>query len=359
MPKNITQKQLQVATLLHEALEGDRTAGNLLVEGISTSDFPVQLTPALTQYALQGYAEQPTIWRQYAGTSNVSDFGLQEWYGLTGWGDDDVERTTAGTAFIPGGLPRVPEYGEYARLRFEATEKQFRLAKSGVAVQFSWETLVDRRNFGLIPSAFGEFGRRAAETEDQEATKVLTSPVHFSAGNGNLATGVANGPLTIPALEAAFGQIAAQTDQNGNRVLAASRYSLVVPPALELTAEQIKAVTSREIIEGVGTGTETRYVTQGNPVAGKFDVVVNPWLPLVPGGNDTQWFLIPKPGTTPNPTVVNLFLQGYQTPQIFVKRTTNSDPSEGSFENDDYETKVRHVVTGELIVPFGTLKSAG
>ncbi len=360
MTRNITQKQLEVARLLEGALNGDRRAGFLLAEGISTSDYPVQLTPALNRLALGGYEEEPTIWRQYAGVSTVSDFGLQEWYGLTGWTDEDVERQTAGTTFVPDGLPRVPEYGEYSRLRFAATEKQFRMAKNGVAVQFSWESLLDRRNFGLIPSAFSEFGRRAARQEDIEATKVLVSPIHFSNANGNLATGAANGPLSIPALEAAFAQIATQTDQNGNRVRVAPRYKLVVPPALELTAEQIKAVTSREIIEGVGTDTETRYITNGNPIAGKFDVVVNYDLPLTEvGGNDTQWFLIPNPGSTPTPTVVNLFLQGHQTPEIFVKRTTNSDPSEGSFENDDYETKVRFAVKGELISPYGTLKSAG
>src|SRR5690606_1191293 len=150
-----------------------------------------------------------------------------------------------------------------------------RLAKSGVAVEFSWELLVDRRNFGLIPSAFSEFGRRSEETEDHEDTMVLLSNVHFRAQSSDLQTDEDNGPQSIRALEAAFQQIARQTDQNGNRVRVASRYALVVPPALEFTAEQIKAVTSREVIEGVGTDTETRYVTNGNPVAGKFDVVVN------------------------------------------------------------------------------------
>src|SRR5690606_31161973 len=204
----ITEKQLEAARLLEAALNGDRKAGFMLAEGISTSDLPVQLTPALNKIALAGYDNEPTIWRSFASKETVQDFGLQEWYGFTGWGDSDVGPENAGTQFISGGLPRVPEYGEYSRLRFEATEKSFRLAKSGVAVEFSWELLVDRRNFGLIPSAFSEFGRRSAETEDHEATKVLLSNVHFSAQNGNLATGAANGPLSIPALEAAFQQIA-------------------------------------------------------------------------------------------------------------------------------------------------------
>src|SRR5690606_2549388 len=159
----------------------------------------------------------------------VQDFGLQEWYGFTGWGDSDVEPENAGTQFISGGLPRVPEYGEDSRLRLEPTEKRFRPPKTRAAVAFSTELTVERPNFGLIPSAFSEFGRRSAETEDHEATKVLLSNVHFSAQNGNLATGAANGPLSIPALEAAFQQIAQQTDQNGNRVRVASRYALVVP----------------------------------------------------------------------------------------------------------------------------------
>lgn len=87
-------------------------------------------------------------------------------------------------------------------------------------------------------------------------------------------------------------------------------------------------------------------------------MTVNPYISRL-GGNATQWWLVPVPGTTPNPAIVNLFLQGYEQPQIFVKRTTTSAPEEGAFIDDSYETRVRHVVTGAFIDPAGTLKSDG
>src|SRR5690606_39472743 len=92
--------QLEAARLLEAALNGDRKAGFMLAEGISTSDLPVQLTPALNKIALAGYDNEPTIWRSFASKETVQDFGLQEWYGFTGWGDSDVEPENAGTQFI-------------------------------------------------------------------------------------------------------------------------------------------------------------------------------------------------------------------------------------------------------------------
>src|SRR5690606_31756783 len=149
----------------------------------------------------------------------------------------------------------------YARLRFEAAGQNLKLKKSGVAVQFSWELLRSTRNFGLIQRAFSEFGRRAAVKEDHEATKQLLSATNFSAGNGNIATG--NPALSVSALEAAFQQVSQQTDAAGNRIVAPRRWALVVPPALELTAEQILNITGTDRVETDGT-TEIRYRSEGN-----------------------------------------------------------------------------------------------
>ena len=67
-----TKKQLEAAKLLHEALNGDRKAAFMLSEGISTSDLPVQLSPALTAIMLNNYAEQPKIWGEFATRSMSS-----------------------------------------------------------------------------------------------------------------------------------------------------------------------------------------------------------------------------------------------------------------------------------------------
>lgn len=359
----LQKKHLEAARLLEGALQGDIRAANKfseslqygLKEGISTSDLPTALAPTLSRIALNDYAEQVKIWSAWAGREVLPDFDTQEYYSLSPWGDEDVEPSTAGDTFYSGGLPTVPEYGEYSRLRFEATSKGLRLKKGGVAVQFSWESLLNPRNIGRIPRAFAEFGRRAAVKEDHEATKpLLDFTDNFTAGNQNVLTGAP--ALSIASLEAAFEAIGNQT-YNGRQVTAAPSYALIVPQSLEFTAKRIQEIDSVETIEGVGTETETRFRT-GNPVAGKFTTVVNPYLAQM-GGSATGWYLVPTPGSTPNPSVVNLFLQGHEAPEIFVKRTTLSDPESGSFTNDDYETKIRHVVTGAFIEPAGTMFSAG
>lgn len=346
-----TKKQFEAAKLLSEALAGDRKAAFQLSEGISTSDLPVQLSPALTALMLSNYAEQPKIWGEFATRHILPDFERQQYWQLMPWGDEDVERTTAGVRFMDGGLPNIPEYDEYPRLRFDATEQELRARKSGVAVQFSWESLKNPSRINLIREAFTEFGRRAAVAEDHEATKMLVSTANFNSTNQNIATGAAAGPLSLPVLEAAFQQIA-ETTYNGRRVTVPTNYKLVVSSANVLTARQIQGITDIEIVTTDG-GVETRTRT-GNPVGSRFSIVENPYL-LQAGANAADWYLVPTPGTTPNPNVLVTFVQGEETPKVFVKRTTGSAPEEGSFENDDYETKVRATATGAFLRPEGTL----
>lgn len=357
MVTKLTEAQYKAAELLDGAANGDVESQIRFFEGISTSDIPVQLSPTLTKFALQTYADQPTIWRQFAGQETLPDFGKQEYYAFTGWGDEDVERSTAGDTFIAGGLPTVPEYGEYARLRFEAMSQELRLKKGGVAVQFSWESLRNSRNVGLIQRAFAEFGKRSAVKEDHEATKQL-SDVNFNAENGNLAVEDANGPLrSIEQIQAMFEQIERQTDIKGNAVVPATSYVLVCGKGTAMRARELQSITSIERVTDDGSGNVTRTIS-GNPATSAFTVVENPYFSAL-GIDKDAWFLLPSPGTAPNPSVLNLFLQGYERPQIFVKRTTASAPEEGAFIDDSYETKVRHVVTGSFLRPEGTLAYLG
>src|SRR5690606_33929530 len=117
----------------------------------------------------------------------------------------------------------------------------------------------------------------------------------------------------------------------------------------------ILSITQVDRVEGVGTDTETRYIT-GNPVAGQISKVVATDKYTQLGGDADDWFLIPAPGSKPNPALVNVFLAGHESPEVFVKRTTFSDPADGAFENDDWESKVRHVVSGGTIDLRGALK---
>lgn len=355
MVKRLSEKQREAAEIMAEALDGDRRAQDRLVEGISTSDYPVLLAPALNQIMLNEYEEQPNIWTQIASRETVDDFRPQD-YMRADWDrtDPDITDQTAGETHFKGALPRVPEYGEYQRIRFAASGQALQTKKNGVALQISWEAIVNDRQFSLLRRLPTEFGRRAAEQEDVEVIRLLTLDSLWGAGNtvnGNEVTGnAATWGLTLPNLEKAF-----QTITDTGYGYLAPRYKLVVPNGLELTAANILSITQVDRVEGAGTATETRYIT-GNPVANKISAVVSTDKYTQLGGTANDWFLIPDLGSTPNPALVNTFLAGHENPEIFVKRTTFSAPEDGAFDNDDYESKVRHVVAGGAIDLRGALK---
>lgn len=359
MTIKLTKKEQVAADLLMEALDGNLKAQNRLVEAISTSDMPVQLSPTLTRIALNNYAETPIVWTQYAGRETVTSFESHPYYNFV-WGDEHVERENEGKQFISGGLAAVAELDEYPVLNFAASEQSLKTAKNGVQIRFSWESLIQTRNFDLLRRTFAEFGKRARRQEDITAAKILAvnggvNAKYFNTDNANVATGDAAGPLSRASLIAAFEQIA-KTKYNGNPVSISGGYALVVPTALVPTAEEIKGTLAISKTETVGTTVTEYQVT--NTLAGKFDIVENVYLSDL-SGSDTSWYLIPKPGTTPNPSVVNVYLSGHEQPKVAVRKTTTGDPEDGDFLDDSYATKVRHVVSGGFIRPEGTLYSPG
>lgn len=350
MAKRLTEKQREAAEIMAEALDGDRKSQERLVEGISTSDFPTLLAPALNQIMLNEYEEQPRIWTSIASREVVDDFRPQD-YLTTEWDrtDPDITDSTAGETHFKGALPRVPEYGEYQRIRFGASGQALQTKKNGVALQISWEAIVNDRQFGILNRVPTEFGRRAAEQEDVEVVRLLTLDSVWTGDQAVTGT-VADWGLSLQNLEKALQHIG----DSGYGYLA-PRYNLVVPNGLELTAQNILSITQVERIEGVGTDTETRTLT-GNPVSNKIASVLTTDKYTQLGGGANDWFLIPTLGSKPNPALVNTFLRGHESPEIFVKRTTFSDPADGSFENDDWESKVRHVVAGGTIDMRGALR---
>lgn len=352
MAKRLSEKQVEAAKILSEALHGDRAAQNRLVEGISTSDYPVLLAPALNKILLSEYERQPLIWTKIAQRETVDDFRPQDF--LTSEFDEtdpDIEPSTAGETHFPGALARVPEYGEYPRIRFSASGMSLQTKKNGVAMQISWEAIVNDRQFNLLRRIPTEFGRRAALQEEVEVIRQLTLATLWNAPDETLLTGT---PLSLDGLQAAYDAISA----TGYGRLASS-YNLVVPNELEVEAERILAIQQVEVETSVTNPDDSVTVTRtvsGNPVSGKINEVVSTDKYTALGGGATDWFLIPVLGSKPNPALVNVFLSGHERPEVFVKRTTFSAPEDGSIQNDDYESKVRHVVNGGALDLRGALK---
>jgi hypothetical protein len=131
-----------------------------------------------------------------------------------------------------------------------------------------------------------------------------------------------------------------------------------------MTARKILAVQEVRTESTVG-GVATTTIS-GNPIGSRVTIVVNDWLTKINSGATSYWFLIPVPGQSLNPAVALGFLRGYETPELRIKANGGlylgggAVPArEGSFDNDDWEMRIRHIATGGFIVPAGTLASTG
>jgi hypothetical protein len=364
---NITNRQLEAAKILDGALRGDRMDQLKVKEAISTSDFPVQIEPYLNRILLENYAELPKVWDSFATRVVLDDFRPQKYFQFK-FDQDNIPAENGGNAHIDGSLPNVGEYDEYPTLSFTASEQEISIKKSGERIRFSWEAIINDNNFGVIERLPLELAQHAAGLEDREATKQLVASAglnttNFNTTNQNIGSsgnGAGLNPaLTIDNLQKAMNAVNLQT-YNGRPITPIQRFTLVVSPALEMTARNILSVTELRTVSGSLTS------IQGNPVAGRVDVVVNHWLTRINSGAGAYWFLIPAPAVALNPSVVLSFLRGNETPELRVKGDGgyllgggDVPLRNGSFDNDDFQMRIRHLATGGFLVPAGTFASTG
>jgi hypothetical protein len=362
--ENITNRNIEAAKILEGALRGDRKDKLKLQEGISTSDLPVQLAPTINKILLENYAVLPKVWDRFATRMVMDDFRPQQFMNLR---YEDDGKDNGGDTFRDGSLPTVGEYDEYPTAGwFSVTEKSLAVKKSGQRIRFSWEAIINDGNISLLERLPIELAQKAAGKEDEEVTKQLVAPggintANFNSGNANLLSG--NPALTMLSLEAAIEHINKQS-YNGNLITPITRFALVVPRSLELTAQKILATQSVETSTTVG-GVVTKTIT-GNPIGTQVEIVVNDWITKINSGAGNYWFLLPIPGQSLNPSVALGFLRGYETPELRIKANGGTflgggdvPARDGSFDNDDFEMRIRHIATGGFLVPAGTLVSTG
>jgi hypothetical protein len=364
MTENITPRQVEAAKLLEGALRGDRNDRIKLQEGIATSDLPVQLAPTINKILFENYQALPKVWDQFATRILVDDFRKQQYLNLR---YEDEGMDNQGDKFRDGSLPTVGEYDEYPTAGFfSVTETDFAVKKAGQRIRFSWEAVVNDNNISVLERLPIELAQKAAGKEDEEVTKQLVASgglntTNFKSANNNLLA--SNLALTLENLEKAI-EAANLQQYNGKLIQPVTQFALVIPRALEMTARRILAVTSVETTTTSGS-VATKRIT-GNPIGSQITIVVNDWLTKINSGAGAYWFLIPTPSATLNPSVVLGFLRGYETPELRVKAAAGTyagggavPENYGSFENDDWQMRIRHTATGGFFVPAGTIASTG
>ncbi len=345
----------EAATFLGQIYSGERPF-NHFKEAMTTSDFPQLFGDILDRQLLANYREAPYSWSTYCHRAVVSDFRSVKRFRVEG---------------AEGTLPEVAQQEPYTAASLADSEYTYAVKKYGKTLPLSWETLVndDLDAFRDIPKRFARAGRRS---EEKFATQLFVgaSGPHaslYTVGNANIVT--SNPVLSIAALQTAMTILSSMLDADGEPIMVES-IVLVVPPALEITANNIANATQLELTTAGGTadgatsGSGGQRLIAPNWMRNRLRIAVNYYIPLVASSanGNTSWFLFADPGNG-QPALEMGFLRGHEEPEIFMKAPNATRVGGGNvaedFDNDSVNYKVRHVFGGGRQTPKMTVGSNG
>lgn len=326
-----------------------------LKEAMTTSDFPLLFGDLLYRQMLGNYMPYPVSYPNWTRIYDVNDFRNLNLYTIEG-----------GTAALD---TIIPQRAPYPEIKFTEGRYQLAVAKYGRRYGISFEMGVndDLNAFTQRPMMMAQGARRGEELLATKLAFDANGPhaSFFTAGNKNIVTG--NPALSIAGLQTAFQVLAAQVDAEGSPIVIQAA-TLVVPPALQITAENILNTIQIRLAESGGTSNQLMYVN--NWMKSKLKLAIDPYIPIVTTtgtkGN-TSWMLVADPNDlNTRPAFAFGFLRGYRQPQLFVKdpdaRMLGGGPADamlGDFENDSIDYKIRHIFGAVQADPKMAVASPG
>lgn len=359
LDRKASDRQREAGELYLRARSGDMKAKHTLIEGISTSDIPSLLQPAINVEFLANYASYPTVWSSIVDeVIDAPTLGTVEFGGFD-LNTSDLIGEHDGDTYVGVGLPGVGEYGEYPAVNFTTEQLNAELRKNGVRLRISWEAIINSGRIDIIGRSTSAFARYAAEQEDVALAKQFVTV----GGVVNPAfTDITGNPvLSLENLQNAKAQGAGITV--GGRPAAPGSWTLVVTPGLSETAANLLSITQVERTDDSGD-VYTTTTGLGNVSAVSFAALAQVGNYTTPGAVDDAWFLVGRGGV--RPAFAEVFLEGYRTPLISVKDSGHFSlggglvpAREGNFEVDDVETRGRHIVGAAVVAPEIVLASDG
>ncbi|GHE47368.1 hypothetical protein GCM10017673_56520 [Streptosporangium violaceochromogenes] len=346
------RQSLLEATNLYRGVLGGRIPTHRLREAMTTSDFSFLFTDIIDRQMLASYQARPVMWRQTAKQGRVRDFRTVKRFTLDGG---------------EGVLEEVKQAAEYPAAALTDGKYEYAVKKFGKRLPLTWEDFIND-DLDALATLPDRLARAAVLSEEKFATSLYTSSTgpnatFFTAPHANIVTG--NPVLSVAGLTTAMNVLAAQTDTEGNPIYIDAVH-LVIPPALEITAMNIINATEILAADGGGDGTGNNQLRVTNWMRNRVKPVVNPWLPIINtvSGN-TAWYLFADPGTG-RPAMEVGFLAGHESPELFVKSPNAMrvggglvDPTDGDFETDRVDYKVRHIFGGTLMEYRSAVASTG
>ena len=257
----------------------------------STSDFPALVTESGNRMLLAAYTSaQPAI-KRIARRSTAPDF-------------------RAKSALRLGGAPKlikVPESGEVTYGSRAEAKESYRLYSFGRIFSVTREALVND-DLSAFSDATRAYGVAAANLEAQELVDLIYGATGFGPTMGDGAplfdaahSNLNAAPGAISSTTFSAGRLALRTakDLDGETVIECAPRYLVVPAALETTAETYLATIAAAEAANV------------NVFANRFELIVDPRLDAK---STTAWYLAADPAQAP--VLEFSYLGEAQSPQV-------------------------------------------
>lgn len=339
--------------LVAKVAQGSRHAALVFEEAMSTSDFPLIFGDILDRQLLAAYREYPSSIEAIAKVSTLRDFRQAKRFAIDG---------------ADGQLDAVAELGEYPASAVTESKDTLTVTKFGRRLPFSWEDFIND-DLDAFRDAPARLGRATRRTEQKALTQLYVDAngPHaslYTTGNKNkVVTGngaaSSNPVLSVAGLQSAMTVLGNQVDAGGEPIYIEA-VTLVVPPALEVTANNILNGTELWLTEAGGTSNQQLHVA--NWMRNRVKLVVDPYIPLVAtsANGATSWFLFANPSVTDRAALEFARLRGHEEPEIWVKSPNAMragggmvGPDQGDFDDDSIQYRVRAVFGGARLTSTG------
>lgn len=257
------------AALRLEGREVPHGRDQMIRASLSTSSLPVGLGNVIEKSMAADLAMNPPTYSRIAKKVPVRTFHEHKSVRMV----------------LQGGLQEVPKDGELKHGTISETTHGVQAATYGKIIGLDRKAIIndDLGLFDSIPRLCGfEWQRKLGDLAWGVVKAAAGS--FFSTGNKNLSEGT-DTVLSGPGLTAAVRMLREQVDEDG-RPLGLSPAVIAVPPALEATARTLLNSTEMAIFNDDGEARPT-----ANPHKGIAELVIEPRLAAVHGGDDAAWYL--------------------------------------------------------------------
>lgn len=377
----LTQENIK-ALKLWQAAEGkashgyksQREAQYLLAESIASGEFPTQILPAVRRTVTEVYERTERIHDQFTTRKTVQAINVEEDVNVfTFDGQDNIPDVNAGDRFVKGGLPTILPREKYPQIGMTASGKKIIARKIGEAFGLDWEAVVRARgaNVNVIRSAFEAFGRHAGNQEDIDVALQLVTPTGFNTDTLADALAVSGNPDLNTDPETLSNVVAELLERPVEGVIPGyTSYALLTAPSNVAAAQralQQRTITRVPARTGTDSATAGLEFTETIPVGAQVDVIGWRWLQRIFPDMGRGWMLVPKASDDDLPVLTSNYLEGYETPSVWIKDSNARQVgggavnalTDGDFDSDAVETKVRHVHGANLLWGAGIAYSLG